>query len=68
MAHDPGVVRRGVGRAIPRARPDEMALTRESRSDSGATGLALGLTPSGTLALRAVPGLALARVREREGV
>ncbi len=46
---------RSAGRAIPRALADEMALTRESSSDSGATGLALGLTPSGTLALRAAP-------------
>ena len=55
MAHEPESVRRRAGRAIPRARSDEMALTRESSSDSGATGLALGLTPSGTLALRAAP-------------
>src|SRR6185503_9223250 len=34
---------------------DEMALTRESPSDPAKAGLALGLTPSGTLALRAAP-------------
>jgi hypothetical protein len=55
MAHEPGLVRRNVGRAIPRARPDEMPLTRESSSDPAKAGLALGLTPSGTLALRAAP-------------
>ena len=55
MAHEPGLVRRSADRAIPRAHSDEMALTRESSSDPGATGLALGLTPSGTLALRATP-------------
>jgi hypothetical protein len=55
MAREPGLVRRRVGRAIPPARSDAMALTREPSSESGATGLALGLTPSGTLALRAAP-------------
>ena len=55
MAREPGPVRRSAGRAFPRARSDEMALTRESSSDPEKDGLALGLTPSGTLALRSVP-------------
>src|SRR6266545_2441972 len=52
MAHEPKLVRRRVGRALPPARSDEMALTPESSSDSEKAGLALGLTPSGTLVLR----------------
>ena len=55
MAHEPSSVRRRAGRAIAPARSDEMALTRGSSSDPAKAGLALGLTPSGTLALRAAP-------------
>ena len=54
MAREPGLVQRDAGRAVPYARSDEM-LTRESPSDPAKAGLALGLTPSGTLGLRAAP-------------
>ena len=55
MAREPGLVRRSVGRAIPRGALRRDGADPESSSDPGATGLALGLTPSGTLALRATP-------------